>query len=444
MATLKAGLFGGYLPSSSLLRALTGWTVAGVAASLWSPLLALWAGLGIVGLLGVAWDAWSLRGHPLRGSREVPGALSLGVWERLGVRLDSDAARGLQVEVFDHYPTVHEARDLPALLDLPAGGWASFEYRLRPTRRGTFTLQHLEVIVRGRLDLLRRRHLLDVTDEIRVLPNFRQVSHYAIMALDHRVRDLGIHLKRRRGEGLEFFQLREYRPGDPLRQIDWKAVSRRRQLISREYQLEQNQQVVFLLDCGRRMRSVDGDIAHFDHALNAVLLVTYVALRQGDSVGLMTFSGEERWLPPVRGRGGLQVMMNGVYDLQTSNQPSDYKQGIERLWTLQRKRALVILVTNLRDDDTAELAPAIRLLRRRHLVLVASLREVALEERLLQPIQDLDDALAVAGTHHFLAARKRHIGAVRQGGVLVTDVEPPQLPVRLVSEYLDLKRSGAL
>ena len=102
---------------------------------------------------------------------------------------------------------------------------------------------------------------------------------------------VGAHLRRRRGEGTEFQQLREYRLGDSLRQIDWKATQRARKLISRDYQDERNQQVMLLVDTGRRMLARDDGLSHFDHVLNAALLVAYIALRQGDVVGLLAAAG---------------------------------------------------------------------------------------------------------------------------------------------------------
>ena len=150
------------------------------------------------------------------------------------------------------------------------------------------------------------------------------MKKFAALASGHRLPQLGIHHQRRRGEGSEFHQLRDYRPGDSLRQVDWKATARCRRLISRDYQDEQDQQVVCLLDCGRRMRSLDGRLSHFDHTLTALLLLAYVALRQGDAVGLLTFAGPERWVPPRKTRGTLDRLMAAVHDLEPGLEPTDY------------------------------------------------------------------------------------------------------------------------
>ncbi len=265
-----------------------------------------------------------------------------------------------------------------------------------------------------------------------------------MLALADKLGQMGIVRRRRRGEGLEFEQLREYREGDLIRQIDWKATARHRKLISREYEDERNQQIVFLLDCGRRMRAVDDGVAHFEHVLNAVLLLGHIATKQGDSVGLMTFAGEERWLPPVKGPAGMSAILNRVYDLQTSPTPADYRDAAKRLMTRQRRRAMVILVSNLRDEDSSELRPALATLRQRHLVLVASLKETAVALAAAGPAGGFRDALAVAAANHYLAERGKAHEALRRGGILLLDAAPAELPVHLANAYLDLKRSGRL
>ncbi|MEZ6183385.1 MAG: DUF58 domain-containing protein [Planctomycetota bacterium] len=432
-------------PTGRLYLALGGWCVAGGAASIWPLALPVWAGLGAL-LLGLtAYDALALRRQALPlVERTPPSSLAVGVPNDVHLQLKNGAGRALRVDVFDHHPSTCPPTNLPQRVTVPQGGWARLTYQVTPHRRGEALFARTALMVRGRLGLVSRHALVGSEQTVRVYPNFKEVVRFALLALADRVGQMGIRTRRRRGEGLEFEQLREYREGDLMRQVDWKATARRRKLISREYQDEKNQQIVFLLDCGRRMRAKDGDMTHFDHVLNAVLLLGYVALRQGDAVGFMTFSGSRRWLPPTKGGAGMSAILNQLYDLETSVQPSDYLEAARRLMARQKRRALVILVTNLRDEDDTELMPALMTLRRRNLVLLASLREEAIRMATDRPIQDLRDALFVAEGHRF--SRERHTlhEKARQGGTQVLDVEPQQLPVSLVNRYLDIKRTGRL
>src|SRR5262249_9026035 len=156
--------------------------------------------------------------------------------------------------------------------------------RLTPAARGTFEFAGCSVRLHSHLRLWRQRRGVPVRQTRRVDPNFAPLAQLALTGTEQASRLIGAHRKRRRGEGTEFRQLREYRIGDALRQIDWKASQRARKLISRDYQDERNQQIMLLVDTGRRMLARDGALAHFDHVLNAALLVAYIALRQGDAV----------------------------------------------------------------------------------------------------------------------------------------------------------------
>lgn len=432
-------------PSRTLVVALAGWATVGLAASVWPAVVGAWlvtaAVVAVVALLDTL-----LVGRTTAPvlTRTIPHALALNEWHDVTIRVENPSQRSLTVEVTDAVPVEIRSEGLPRTVTVAPGKWVEFTWRARPTVRGEFELPWMELRFRGPLGLMRQRRRVHAREQVRVYPNFKAVSRFALLALDNRVAELGVHTRRRRGQGLEFMQLREYREGDPLRQIDWKAVSRRNQLISREYREEQNQQVVFLLDCGRRMRTRDGELAYFDHVLNAVLLVSYVALRQGDAVGAFTFSGEDRLLPPRKGRGAMNTLLNGLFDIQPTTAPSDFSEAATRVATRVKRRALIILVSNLRDEDARELPAALAPLRRKHLVLLASLREPSIEAACDGPVTDLPEALRVAAAHDYMAARKRAHDLVRGRGVQTLDVLPANLPVALVNRYLDIKRSGAL
>jgi len=433
------------LPEPRLLALTGGWTALGLV-TVWQPAwLPGWAGLGLLLLLAAVADAvLTLREPPPQVTRKLMGSLPIGVRSEVRLRVRNPLRRPLTLSVFDHHPPQFAAEGLPAAATIPAHGWAEFGYQVLPRERGVFAFAPAQLRVQSPWRLWRRDHRCGDAGEVHVYPNFAAVMKYALLATGHRLSQLGIRVKRRRGQGMDFHQLREYREGDALRQVDWRATSRTRKLISRDYQDERDQQVVFLIDCGRRMRTQDGELSHFDHTLNAVLLLSHVALRQGDAVGLMTFSGPRRYLEPVKGAGMVNRVLKTLFDLQPGTQPPDYLRAAETLLARQRKRALVVLVTNLRDEDSDDLLPALRVLRRRHLVLVASLREQALDDLLAQPVEDFDQALERSAAQQYLTLRRAAHERVAAGGAFLVDVTPERLPVQLVNRYLDIKLSGAL
>lgn len=432
-------------PAQRLLAWVAGWV--GVAlVGVWLPELAVIGGFLGIGLLLLAlYDVAPLYRLPaLRSERIAPESWALGVWQTVKLRLHNPSTRVWTVEVFDHYPEQVELAGQPQISRLPPQGWVEQHYQLRPLRRGDAQFGPTELRLSSPWGLWQRRLQVGSPQAIRIYPNFAAVAHYALLATDNHLSHIGVWLKRRRGEGTEFHQLRDYRPGDSLRQIDWAATARSHRFIAREYQDERDQQIVFVLDCGRRMRAREADLSHFDHALNAMFLLAHVALRQGDAVGLHCFSGSERRFTPIKGQPALQQLLQQTYDLEPTLQAADYLQAAQAVLQHQRKRALILFISNIQDEDLGELAPSIRLLRQRHLVVFASLREAALDALTAQPVRDFSAALNLSAAQLYLQARAQAHETLRQPGVHLLDITPDQLPIALINLYLTIKRSGQL
>lgn len=380
----------------------------------------------------------------ITAEREVMNSLSLGNWISVALRFHNPASQDRKIDIYDHYPDNAEFENLPITITLPAKGWGEINYRIRPLKRGNFKFNLTQIRIHSLMGFWKRNHYIGSESSVRVYPNFAAVMKFTLLAMDQRLSQIGIVKKRRRGEGQDFHQLREYREGDSLRQVDWKATARLSKLISRDYQEERDQQIVFLVDCGRRMLSQDGQLSHFDHTLNAILLLSHVALRQGDAVGLMTFSGEERWLSPRKSISNINQILNTVYDLQPASYSPDYTSAASKLMAYQRRRALIILITNLRDEDTEDLMPAIKIMQKRHLVLLASLKEKVIDTMLQASISDFDSALDHAAAQQYAKHRRQTHQRLDHEGVLHLDVNPEKLPITMVNHYLDIKSSGRL
>jgi uncharacterized protein (DUF58 family) len=433
------------IPSRQLIIVAITLCLAGVPVSLAGALAPLWVGLSLL-LLAIAGvdAALALRQPVPDAARWVPGSLPLGVSHDVALRLDNRGPRAVRVEVHDHYPPQVLVSHLPQLITLAPGTWSELHYQLRPHERGEVSFGRIQLRIASPIGLWQVQRLSGRGQTVRIYPDFARLTGFALMAIDHRLSQLGVLQRRRRGEGMDFHQLREYREGDPQRQIDWKASARMHKLISREYQDERDQQIVLLLDCGRRMAARDDALSHFDHVVNSALLLAYVGLRQGDAVGLLTMSGPERWLSPRKSRATVNTILNSVYDLQPTINSSDYHVAALDLMQRVRKRALVVVLSNLRDEDDDTLAPALKLLQSRHLVLFASLRENILSRALASRVDTFERAITHAAVADYLQSRNRMFNHLEGLGAMCVDVEPEQLPIALVNRYLEIKRSGRL
>jgi uncharacterized protein (DUF58 family) len=421
-----------------------GWAMPGIAASFGLLPVSAWWGCGSALLLLALIDAWRVRRYAFpEVTRALPDALPVGMERTVTLVLDN-GPRTLRVDVHDLHPGDWIASGLPRTLSLAPESATRLDYRLRPTARGDACLDGVQLRLYSPWRLWRRTCVIGALQQVRVFPNFAPLATLALLGSDQASRAVGAHIRRRRGEGTDFHQMRDYRVGDSLRQIDWKATSRMRRLISREYQDERNQQLLVVIDTGRRMLARDGDLTHFDHVLDAALVVSFLALRQGDAVGLLASGGEDRWVAPQRGPGAIDVLLRASYDLQPQPVATDYLALATELSLRQPRRSLVMLVTNLRDEDIDDLLIAVRMLQKRHHVVVASLREEALDAVLEEDVRDPRSALRAAAAARYLEQRATAHDALRAQRVGVLDVTCTQLPGALVERYLAIKREGRL
>ena len=433
------------LPRRPLLLLAALWLLLAIGSGVgWWP-VALWLYAGVFLAAATLIDAYRLLVLPLPAvHRDTATAYAAGRWHDVRLLLSNDTHRSIHARVHDLHPPAIQSRDLPQEIEIPARGWAQLTYGLRSSRRGAFEFDRVALRMRSALGLLERQVRTGHAQGVRVYPDFGALSGYALLATDHRLSQLGVLQRRRRGEGMDFHQLREYRIGDSLRRIDWKATSRMHRLISREYQDERDQAIVIVLDCSRRMAARDGEMSHFDATLNAALLLCHVSLHHGDSVGVLTMAGEPRFIAPRKSRATITLMLHELYDLEPSMRAPDYHAAALEIMHRVRKRALVIVLSNLRDEDDDTLLPALQVLRRRHLVLFASLRERILTEALSARVSDFDGALAHAAAADYLRDRLASFRRLERHGAQLLDVEPQELALALVNRYLDIKRSGML
>lgn len=412
-----------------------------VMSALLLPLQLGLAGATVLLLL----DFLLLRREPvLSVSRDVRGSVPVGAWSKVGLTVHNTSNRIQSVQLHDHYPAGCETQGMPVSMELPADRHARLEYEIWPEQRGDAEFSGVDLVNSSVLGFWQRKCFVPQADSIKIYPNFRTISQYTLLATDHQLSQLGVKQRQRRGEGNDFHQLREYRPGDALRQIDWKASSRYHKLISKEYQDERDQQIVFMLDCGRRMRHREALGAHLDQALNAMLLLAYVATEQGDAVGLHTFGGEQRWYPPAKGGGVVKQLIASTYDIDATLEAADYLAAARELMPLQQRRSLIVLMTNTRDEDNEDLLTAVKLLARKHLVVVADLRETILDTTLQDAVRDLSSAQRYHGVQSYLNSRRRNHDQLRHQGALTLDLLAEQLPVALVNQYFTVKASGRL
>lgn len=432
-------------PTFRLLVLSALWLLLAAVASGVPALLQPWVWLGAAGAVIVLVDALlALLRKPLELERRLPGRFALGEAGEVRIIVRNESPLAAKVEIYDGVPQGAVAQELPWAGVVPGNREVRIFHNVTLTERGPVVFSQVHLRRESAFGFWTRRTLHLADETVKVYPNYEPVIRFALLAMKHRESPMGIVRRPRAGSSRDFHQLRDYRDGDPLGQIDWKASSRRQMLISRDYQEQRNQSVVFLLDTGRRMRALDGELPQFDHVLNAILLVAHMALKQGDQVAVKSFGGSDRWLPPVKGAHAMPVLLNHLYDYQTTAAPSDFAGAVEQLMARQRRRSLVILLTNLRGEDGKELVPALQVLKSKHLVMLASMRERAVENAISEPVDSFSSALQFLAADRYVQERREILATLGALGVLTLDSTAQEFAVALANRYFDIKAAGRI
>ena len=331
---------------------------------------------------------------------------------------------------------------------IPARSRLVLEYTLRARRRGAFSISAAHVRVGSRLGFWHRHLVYSVESMIHVYPDMQQLGQYAMLARTDRLNLLGVRRTRRIGQDHDFERLRDYTVDDNYKHIDWRATARRRKLTVRDYQSSQSQRIIFLLDCGRMMTNQAAGLSLLDHGLNALLMLSYVALRQNDSVGLIAFSDRvHSFVPPRSGMNQMNRLLHASFDRFPTLVESRYDLAFRYLAAHCRKRSLVVLITNVIDEvNTNQIERYLTNLVGRHLPLGVLLRDHSLFDAVdYDPSQS---PIAAGGDKRFwraaaaadiLSWRKQVLSDLEGKGVLSLDVFPETMTAPLVNRYLEIK-----
>jgi uncharacterized protein (DUF58 family) len=377
----------------------------------------------------------------IRVDRSMPRVASLENRHRVSMQVDNrnrrairlllaeDAADGLLIE-----PGVHTLQIGPAKRVL-------VEHFITPHRRGSFLLEKAFSHIFSSAQLWRRQHAFECRSRLHVYPDIKQISKYALLARTNRLSQIGVRRTRRPGQDNDFERLRDYQQDDNYKHIDWRTSARRQKLTVKQFQTDQSQRVIFMLDCGRMMTNEYQRLSLLDYALNAVLMLSYVALDQGDSVGQICFSDRiHTYVPPAGGKRQMNRILHASFDQFPHMVQSRFDEAFLYLSKHCRKRSLVVLVTNVIDQVNADqIQRYMANLIGCHLPLLVLLRDHRIFEAADHPAPDPAVLYRSAAASQLLVWRHQVIHQLKTSGALTLDVFPEQMTTPLVNQYLEIK-----
>jgi uncharacterized protein (DUF58 family) len=338
-----------------------------------------------------------------------------------------------------------------------------------PGRRGDIRLGAIYLQYRSALGLAERWAEAAAEQEIRVFPGMDESgSDSAVFLMRARQIEIQKRRLRLRGVGREFESLRDYQRGDELRNISWTATARRARLITRLYTTERSQQVWILLDAGRlsrtayelRRRGVAHEaeseqeaaenlqliVTQLDQAATATVMLAEAVQGSGDKFGLLTYGrAVQQQLLQGAGPSHLRVLIDQLARVKGEPAEANHLMASTRLKQLQRRRALVVWITEIADSaGLPEVVSAAIDLVRRHLVLVVLLRHPELDELARSEATDVAQMYRAAAASEMLDRRNETIARLRQMGVLVVEASPGDVGLKTINSYLDIKAKGLI
>jgi uncharacterized protein (DUF58 family) len=420
------------------------------------PLAALDGGTGLGLGAALAYDALLLLGAAVESrrlahdapavERDVERRLVVGIENRITLRLHNPHPRALTVTVRDDLPEGWEADPPELVVELPAHARREVSYTVVPPRRGRFRFGRLHLKLEGRARLGARIVSVEAAEEARVFPNVLGPRRYELAARLGDLASQGFRSVRQSGGGGQFEQLREYVAGDAYRDLDWKSTAKRQRPITRVFEQERSQTVLLAIDAGRMMATRIGRITKLDHAIDAALLLAWVALRKGDRVGLIVFGDHVHgFVPPGAGPGQYRKLLDALYAIEAEETFVDFRRLVEFVQVRARKRALLVLFSDLLDEAHAmPLAEHAALLRRRHLPVCVTMHDPVAEALADAPVDGAAEAYRRAAAADLLAERESVKAHLRARGVRLVEAPPGELAVATVNRYLDIKARRAL
>ncbi len=443
----RLGFVRGLAPQPRLIWAV-GIGAALIALAVVSPVIGVVAAVYNAGLAIIAArDLAPLPGRAgYRVRRVMPEPFSLGEPEEVTVIIENRAAAGLVARVADHAPDILRPSPRVMVGRFDGAGVLKLSYSTYSPKRGAYRFDGVDLQVSRSEGWWRRQIRLPLPQEAAVFPNVVAIRRIQL-TLRRGLRAMaGMRRAKPPGASTAFAGLRDYVRGDDVRRVSWTATARRDRPVVVEVEAERGQQVIIAIDCGRLMTAPAGELDKLDHAVNAALMLAWVAQAYGDRVGLMTFDDRvTAFIKPERGPTQLRRITEALYSVKPDYVEPDFGHAMTHLALRVGRRSMVVILTDVQDPEASRelVAHALRLAAR-HLVLVVAMSDPAVLTARDAPVDSTARAYEWAAAEEFVSRRRESFELLRRGGVLGLDVVAGRLSPALVERYMELKERALL
>lgn len=380
-------------------------------------------------------------------TREFSGRFAVGAATEVRIKILNNQPHPIPLIVKDEYPPQMKLSGVRgARVRVDAQSSAALVYELTPPKRGRFEFGQTAIRFLSPFKLVWAETKLDNPVTVKVYPNMRRAREAELKALGARSLVAAHRKTSWRGEGREFESLREYVRGDELRHISWTATARRGKLTTRQYQIERDQTILIALDAGRLMTARIEQETKLDSAVHAALALMSAAARGGDNAGVMVFGRRiQSYLPPGRGHDHMEAALEALHAVEPEMIEPSYSRALEFVAANSKRRSLVVLLTDLVDEEgSKELLASLQLLRPRHLPLVVTIADRDLKAVVQDAPGTARELFTQSVAEEIMHLREAALRLVESQGGLALDVTAAALAPALLEKYLQVKERGLL
>lgn len=343
--------------------------------------------------------------------------------------------------VIDELPDQFQERNWRRKLKIAGQSTDEIVYFLRPTTRGEYVFHDINVFVTAPLRLVKRKYVFSAEQAVKVYPSYIQMRRYHLLAVANRLQELGVRRMRQLGHSMEFEQIKEYVRGDDYRTINWKATARKEALMVNNYTDERSQQIYCMINKGRVMKMPFSGMTLLDHAINASLVLSNVALVRQDKAGLITFAENlDSFVQADKKPTQMNQVLETLYKQQTRFLEPDFEKLFSAIRTRITNRSLLVLFTNFESMESLERElPALRKIARYHLLLIVFFENTELQALTEQKVATLEDIYIKTIAEKFAFEKRLMVKELQKNGILSVLSSPENLTVNTINKYLELK-----
>ncbi len=382
----------------------------------------------------------------IEAKRIVVPQLSLGDENIVRIQITSKYKLPVNLKIIDELPYQLQIRDFEYFMSINPSESKELQYKIKPKYRGAYEFDNINIYISSVLKLAERRLKIPAYELVKVYPSILQMKKYELQVFSKTAIFQGIKKVRRIGNNNEFEQIKNYVQGDDIRTINWKATSRKGELMVNQYQEERSQQVYCIIDKSRSMKMPFEGLTLLDHAINSALVLSNIILRKGDKAGVITFSDKiGAQIPAESTSSQLRRIMDTLYNQKTKFMESNYEKLYYGTRSVIKGRSMILLFTNF--ESMYALKRNINLLRRinqNHLLVVVFFENTELAKVKEMETNNVKDVYFKTMARKF-SIEKEHIAfELRKYGIQSILTKPEELSVNTINKYLEIKSRGMI